>query len=131
MNGNDTKSPFRLRYVRAAIGATAIILVFVVWPYTERQVGISAAQDISMQHRLHVALTTYYTAHTHYPSSLDAADFQPFLDAPLTAFIREGRITYFPPAADSPPTFIVLHLTTPRGEFSSQLDGNRLTTKRK
>jgi hypothetical protein len=51
---------------------------------------------------------------------------QHYLDAHVIAFLREGRLTYHRPARDSPRTFIIIHLTTPRGDFSSQLDGTPL-----
>jgi hypothetical protein len=62
----------------------------------------------------------------HYPASLEEPDFQPYLGEHLIAFLREGRVAYHPPAADSPPTFILVRLTTPRGDYATQLDGQRL-----
>jgi hypothetical protein len=62
----------------------------------------------------------------HFPTSLDEADFQPYLDEHVVAFLREGRVTYHPPSPNSPPTFVIVHMTTPRGDYSSQLDGTPL-----
>ena len=62
----------------------------------------------------------------YYPASLDAPDFQAYIDESVAAFLREGRLVYHPPAADSPPTFILVHMTTPRGDYSTQLDGTPL-----
>jgi hypothetical protein len=82
--------------------------------------------DISRWHQVDSAIRVYHMEHGTYPASLSAPDFQPYINEGVAAFLREGRLVYYPPAADSPPTFIIVHMTTPRGDFSSQLDGTPL-----
>ena len=72
------------------------------------------------------AVRVYHMQFGHYPASLDAPDFQPYVSESVIAFLREGRLAYYPPAADSLPTFILVHMTTPRGDYSTQLDGTPL-----
>lgn len=84
-----------------------------------------------MWRRVSIAVRIYHTERGHYPASLTEPDFQPYLDEHVVAFLREGRISYYPPRPDSPPTFIIVHLTTPRGDYRTQLDDQPLYPKSK
>lgn len=79
-----------------------------------------------MWRQIDSAVRIYQGERGHYPTSLDAPDFQPYLTEHLVSFLREGRLTYRVPAADSPSTFILVRMTTPRGDYSTQLDGTLL-----
>ena len=79
-----------------------------------------------MWHQVDSAVRVYQMDHGHFPASLDEPVFQPYIDEDVVAFLREGRVAYHPPAPDSPPTFIIVHMTTPRGDYSAQLDGTLL-----
>lgn len=105
-----------------------IIGLFILVPCTLREVGSRAVlgRDISMLHQVYSAVRLYHMDRAHYPASLEEPDFQPYIDERVVTFLREGRLAYHPPASDSPPTFIILHMTTPRGDFSTQLDGTPL-----
>jgi hypothetical protein len=72
------------------------------------------------------AIRIYQTQRGHYPPSLDDPELQPYLSEHVITFLREGRVTYHPPRQDSPPTFIIVHMTTPRGDYSTRLDGTPL-----
>lgn len=108
--------------------AAGIICFFVLLPCAGRELGARAAlgRDISNWSQVDNAVRVYRMERGHYPASLDEPDFQPYLGDNVVTFLREGRVTYHPPAADSPPTFILVHITTPRGDYSSQLDGTLL-----
>jgi hypothetical protein len=110
------------------LAAAGIIGVFVLLPCTLRELGSRAVlgRDISNWSQIDTAVRIYRMQRGHYPASLDEPDFQPYLGEHVVAFLREGRVAYHPPAADSPPTFILVHMTTPRGDYSTQLDGARL-----
>lgn len=112
----------------AALIAAGIVGCFILLPCTLREAGSRAAlgRDISLSRQVDSAVRVYHRDRGSYPASLDAPDFQPYIDASIAAFLREGRLTYHPPAADSPPTFIIIHMTTPRGAYSFQLDGTPL-----
>jgi hypothetical protein len=126
---NETqKKPLSGRLIIGSLVAAGIITVFIAVPCTLREVGARAAlgRDISMWRQVDSGVRIYHLERGHYPASLNAPDLQPYLDKYVIAFLREGRLTYHRPAPDSPPTFIIIHMTTPRGDYSSQLDGTPL-----
>lgn len=113
------------------IGGLIIAIVigfFVLLPCTLRDLNSRAllGRDISYWNQVYLAVRIYHQERGHYPPSLTESDFQPYLGGHVAAFLREGRVVYHPPAADSPPTFILLQMTTPQGDYSIQLDGTRL-----
>jgi len=111
--------------------AAGALCYFVLWPCTLRELGARAVlgRDISMLHTVGSAIRVYHLERGRYPASLDEPDFQTYIDEHIVAFLREGRVVYHPPAADSPPTFILLHMNTPRGNYSTQLDGRELSSR--
>ena len=128
MNESHAKPPSRRLVIFGGLIAAGVIAVFVLLPCTLREVGSRAVlgRDISMLHQVYSAVRIYHLDRAHYPASLDEPDFQPYIDERVVAFLREGRLAYHPPTSDSSPTFIILHMTTPRGDFSTQLDGTPL-----
>ena len=127
MNENHAKPPPRRLVIICCIVAAVVIGFFALLPCA-RELGTRAVlgRDITMWSQVDSAVRVYHMQVGHYPVSLDAPDFQPYINESVTVFLREGRLTYHPPTADSPPTFILVHMTTPRGDYSAQLDGTRL-----
>jgi hypothetical protein len=125
VNANHPKPPSRRLVIIGGLIATGIIGIFFLVPCTLREAGFRAVlgRKLSDWKRVQTALRIYHMDRGHYPASLDEPDFQPYIDESLAAFLREGDLAYHPPAADSPPTFILLQLITPRGDYSFQLDG--------
>ena len=128
MNESPAKPPSRRFIIIGSLIAAGIICFFVLLPCTLRELGTRAVlgRDISNWSQVDSAVRVYRMERGHYPASLDESDFQPYLGEHIVAFLREGRVTYHFPAADSPPTFILVHMTTPCGDYSTQLDGTRL-----
>ena len=128
MNESHAKPPSRRLVIIGGLIAAGVIAVFVLLPCTLREVGSRAVlgRDISNWSQVDTAVRIYRMERRHYPASLDEPDFQPYLGDSAAAFLREGRVVYHPPSPDSPPTFIIVHMTTPRGNYSTQLDGTRL-----
>jgi hypothetical protein len=120
-----SRSPQR-RIIIGGLIATGIVFLSLL--YTLREAGLRAvvSRDISNWIQVDSAVHVYRMERGRYPASLDEPDLQPYFDDHVVAFLREGRITYHFPAADSPPTFILVHMTTPRGDYSTRLDGTRL-----
>jgi hypothetical protein len=113
--------------------AAGALCCFLLWPYTLRELSARAVlgRDISKLHTVGSAIQVYHLERGSYPASLDEPNFAPYIDEHVVAFLREGRVIYHPPAADSPPTFIFVHMTTPRGDCSTQLDGKELYSRSK
>ena len=128
MNESPAKPPSRRFVIIGGLIVAGIIGFFVLLPCTLREVGSRAVlgRDISMLRQVYSAVRVYHMDRGHYPASLDEPDFPPYVGEHVVTFLREGRVAYHPPAADSPPTFIILHMTTPRGDYSTQLDGTPL-----
>ena len=124
MNYKPAKPPSRLVIIGGLLAA-GIIVFFVLLPCSLREINsrVAVGRDIAMWHRVRSAVYAYHQDHGAYPASLDTADFQPYIDGSLAAYLREGRLAYYPPTADSPSTFILIQMTTPRGNYSIQLDG--------
>lgn len=108
--------------------AAGIIGFFVLLPCTVRELGSRAAlgRDLSYWSQVDSAIRIYHMERGHWPASLDEPDFQPYMDERVMSFFRESRLVYHAPAVDSPPTFILLGMTTPRGDYSTQLNGTRV-----
>jgi hypothetical protein len=115
----------RLAIIVGSLVAAGVVGFFVLLPCTLREINsrMALGSDLSMWGRVDSAVRVYHLDHGQYPASLDTSDFQKYIDPSVAAWLREARLTYHPPAADSPPTFILLRLTTPRGECFMQLDG--------
>ena len=128
MNESPAKPPSRRFVIIGGLIAAGIICFFVLLPCTLRELGSRAVlgRDISNWSQVDSGIRVYRMERGHYPVSLHEPDFQPYLGEHVVAFLREGRVAYHLPAADSPPTFILVHMTTPRGDYSTQLDGTRL-----
>ena len=133
MNESHAKPATRRLIIVGGLVAAGIIGVFVLLPCTLRELGSRAVlgRDISNWSQIDTAVRIYRMQRGHYPASLDEPDFQPYLGEHVVAFLREGRVAYHPPAADSPATFILVHMTTPRGDYSTQLDGTLLSPNSK
>jgi hypothetical protein len=125
---SPSKPSSRRLVIIGGLIAAGTICFFILLPCTLRELGSRAVlgRDISHWSQVDSAVRVYRMERGHYPASLDAPDFQPYIDEHVIAFLHEGRVTYHPPAADSPPTFTLVHMTTPRGDYSTQLDGTRL-----
>jgi hypothetical protein len=128
MNASQKKPLSRRALIMGSFVAAVIITFFIAVPCTLRELGQRAVlgRDVAMWRQVDSAVRIFHLERGHYPASLDEPALQPYLDAHVVAFLREGRLTYHPPAPDSPPTFIIIHMTTPRGDYSSQLDGTPL-----
>ena len=128
MNESQTKPTSRRLVIIGSLVAVGVIGFFVLLPCATRELNSRAllSRDIGRSRRIDAAVRVYHMDRGFYPASLDVPDFQPYIDADIAAFIREGRVSYHPPAADSPPTFVIIHMTTPYGEYSFQLDGTPL-----
>lgn len=113
----------RLRPFLIAGGLFVAALALAYFGLREVALRGVASRDIVSWKQLDSAIRIYHADHGSYPASLQPPDFQPQITAQSAALIREGRLIYYVPAADSPPTFILVHLTTPRGDYASRLDG--------
>ncbi|MEO8353616.1 MAG: hypothetical protein ABI680_17960 [Chthoniobacteraceae bacterium] len=125
MKESHAKPPSRRLVIIGGLIAAGIICVFVLVPCTLREVGSRAAlgRDISIWRQVDSAVRVYQLERDHFPASLDEPDLQPYLGEHVVTYLREGRVAYHPPAPDNPPTFIIVHMTKPRGDYSTQLDG--------
>ena len=103
-----TRPPSRRFVIIGGLAVAAIVGFFVLLPCALREVSSRAVQgrDISFLRQIDSAVRVYHLDRGRYPASLDAPDFRPYIDESAIAFLREGRLAYHAPAADSPPTFI-------------------------
>jgi hypothetical protein len=112
--------------MRGGLVALSLVAAAFLACYVVRELGFKAVmgRDVSYVRQVHNLALIHFQDRGTYPASLDAPDFQSSLTPDLAAFLREGRLTYHRPAPDSPPAFVLLHLTTPRQGYTVLLDGS-------
>jgi hypothetical protein len=124
----DLRNPSRRLVFWCGLATVAVVCFFVLLPCALREANSRAVlgRDISRWKQIDSVVRVFHMEHGRYPASLEEPDFQSSLSGDIIAFLGEGRVAYHPPAPDSPPTFILVRVTTPRGDISTQLDGTPL-----
>ena len=83
----------------------------------------TTSREIAFLGELDTAVRTYHRGHGFWPASALEPEPQSQIDVRAVALIRRGRLAYYVPAADSPPTFILIRLTTPEGNYAKLVNG--------
>lgn len=122
------RNPPRRLVLLCGFAAVAVLCFFVLLPCALREANSRAVlgYNISRLREIDSAVRVFQLQHGRYPASLEEPEFQASLRKETIAFVRAGRVAYHPPAQDSPPTFNLVRITTPRGDISTQLDGTPL-----